>query len=37
VDEHIGLLPDNHIDRRREIVIDLLLAQVHAVLREVRR
>jgi len=27
VDEHVGLLPDNNICRRQEIVIDLLLAQ----------
>jgi len=33
VDEDIGLVPDNLIDRREEIVIDLLLAQVHPRVR----
>jgi hypothetical protein len=27
VDEHVGFLPDDRINRRQEIVIDLLLAQ----------
>ena len=30
VDEHVRLLPDDLINPREEIVIDLLLAQVHA-------
>ena len=34
VDERVGLLPDDLIDRQLvEIIVDLLLAQIHAVFR----
>ena len=29
VDEHVGLFPDDHVNRSKEVIVDLLLAQVH--------
>ena len=31
--EHIGLLPDDHVNRSKEVIVDLLLAQVHPRVR----